>query len=488
MFLQKSNYLKDDKELMKEYDYDKNTEFDLNTLTLGSDRKVWWICSKGHNWQAGIGSRHRSCAGCPICANRLVLKGYNDLESQCPKVAKEWNYEKNDFSPDEIVYSSNKKVWWICEHGHEWETTIVNRTKEKGTNCPYCTNQKILAGYNDLATENPDLASEWNYEKNELNPNEIGSKSKKSVWWKCENGHEWQQVIEVRNRGIGCPYCNGKKITKGENDLLSKYPRIAKEWDYIKNDKKPDEVFPSSSKMFWWICPKGHSYKQTAGNRIQNHGCPICSKERVTSFQEKIVFYYVKKYFPSTIDNYKIKELGKREIDIFVPSINVGIEYDGGYYHIDPNNDLEKDKICDNLGIKLYRIRDNKCAKINSTSICYYRKNKSTEDLTKIIIELLNDLGVEKADIDIDRDLDSIYNEIEHATKKESLATKYPEIAKEWNYERNGNFKPEHIAPKSSKKVWWKCSKCGYEWLTNPNNRSRGQGCPQCYKERTKNE
>ena len=120
--------------------------------------------------------------------------------------------------------------------------------------------------------------------------------------------------------------------------------------------------------------------------------------------------------------------------------------------------------------------------------MCYYRKNKSTEDLTKIIIELLNDLGVEKADIDIDRDLDSIYNEIEHTTKKESLATKYPEIAKEWNYERNGNFKPEHIAPKSSKKVWWKCSKCGHEWLTDPNHRSRGQGCPQCYKEKTKNE
>ena len=145
---------------MKEYDYEKNDKFDLDTLTLGSDRKVWWRCSKNHSWQARIGSRYRSGAGCPVCANMQVLKGYNDLESQCPKVAKEWNYEKNDFAPDEIVYSSNKKVWWRCEHGHEWKTIIVNRTKEKGTNCPYCTNQKILAGYNDLATENPNLASE----------------------------------------------------------------------------------------------------------------------------------------------------------------------------------------------------------------------------------------------------------------------------------------------------------------------------------------
>lgn len=137
IFLEKSNYLKDNKELMKEYDYDKNIEFDLNTLTLGSDRKVWWICPKGHSWQAGIGSRYRSGAGCPICANMLVLKGYNDLESQCPKVAKEWNYEKNDFAPDEIVYSSNKKVWWKCSKcGHEWLTDPNHRSRGQG--CPKC--------------------------------------------------------------------------------------------------------------------------------------------------------------------------------------------------------------------------------------------------------------------------------------------------------------------------------------------------------------
>ena len=162
--------------------------------------------------------------------------------------------------------------------------------------------------------------------------------------------------------------------------------------------------------------------------------------------------------------------------------MNVGIEYDGGYYHIDPKSDIEKDKICNELGIKLYRIRDNKCAKIHSTSICFYRKNKSTEDLTSIMTELLNNLGIKNIDINVDRDLDSIYSEIEHLTKKESLATKYPEIAKEWNYEKNGNFKPEHIAPKSGKKVWWKCSKCGYEWQNDPNHRSRGQGCPECAK------
>lgn len=173
--------------------------------------------------------------------------------------------------------------------------------------------------------------------------------------------------------------------------------------------------------------------------------------------------------------------MGKREIDIFIPSINTGIEYDGGYYHTDISNDIEKDKICKELGIKLFRIRDSKCSKINSTSICYYRKNKSSEDLTSILTILFKKIGIENADINIDRDLEKIYSEIEHITLKESLATRYPEIAKEWDYNKNGNLKPENIAPKSSKKVWWICSK-GHEWQTTPSHRSRGQGCPICRK------
>ncbi len=333
----------------------------------------------------------------------------------------------------------------------------------------------------NLLKDNKELMREYNYEKNhnvDLNNLTIGSGKK--VWWICSKGHEWEAIVYSRKEGVGCPYCNNKKVIKGENDLQSRYPRIAKEWDYNKNKELPNEVFSSSGKIYWWICPKGHSYSQSINNRTKNHGCPICSKEKVTSFQEKIVFHYIKKYFSDAVDNYRIKELGKREIDIYIPSIKVGIEYDGGYYHIDPENDLEKDKICNNLGIKLFRIRDNKCEKIKSTSICYYRKNKSTEDLMEIIIKLLNDLGVKEVNIDIEKDLESIYSEIEFTTKKESLASKYPTIAKEWNFEKNGNLSPKHIAPKSNKKVWWKCSKCGYEWMANPNHRVRGQGCPKC--------
>lgn len=406
-----NNLLKNNKILMNEYDFKKNHQFDLDTLTIGSDKKIWWICSKGHEWQASIGSRVRT-----------------------------------------------------------------------GCGCPYCSSRKALAGYNDLITMNPELLKEWNFTKNSISPYEIGENSSKKVWWMCSEGHEWQAIIYSRTIGNRCPYCNNKKIMKGYNDFSTTHPYLVKEWDYNKNSQlSPSEIFSGYNKKVWWICPKGHSYQQTPNNRISGHGCPICSKEKVTSFQEKIVYYYIKKYFPDATDNYKLKDYGKRELDIFIPSIKVGVEYDGGYYHTSIESDLEKDKLCESLGIKLYRIRDAKCLKMNSSSICFYRKDKTEKDLEKIITELLSNLNIENEKIDIKEDLYDIYSKIEFMEKEKSLAKTKPELLKEWNYEKNGNLTPESIAPSSSKKVWWMCPK-GHEYETSILNKTKRNGtkCPIC--------
>ena len=189
-----SNLLKDNKELMKEYNYIKNKEVDLNSITLGMDKKIWWICNKGHEWDDSPGHRLMG-RKCPICSNYRVLKGYNDLATTNPELAKEWNYEKNyPLTPDQVVAGSSKKVWWICKNGHEWEAAISSRSKGHG--CPYCNNLKPLAGYNDLATVNPQLAKEWNYERNgDLKPSNVLPGSQKMVWWKCQNGHEWKKMV-----------------------------------------------------------------------------------------------------------------------------------------------------------------------------------------------------------------------------------------------------------------------------------------------------
>ena len=122
-------------------------------------------------------------------------------------LAKEWNYEMNgSLRPEHVLANSGKKIWWKCDKGHEWKATIAHRNNGRG--CPYCSGKKVLAGYNDLATINPELAKEWNYEKNcDLNPEDFTTGSDKKVWWKCSKGHEWQATIEKRNKGRGCPEC-----------------------------------------------------------------------------------------------------------------------------------------------------------------------------------------------------------------------------------------------------------------------------------------
>lgn len=138
----------------------------------------------------------------------------------------EYSYEKNvNLDLDRITIGSNAKIWWKCTLGHEWQATVGNRSK--GAGCPYCSNYKAWAGYNDLVTVNPKLASEWCYEKNGgLRPTSVTVGSHKKVWWKCNNGHEWEAEIKSRSVGNGCPYCSGRFAVTGVNDLQTVDPAM----------------------------------------------------------------------------------------------------------------------------------------------------------------------------------------------------------------------------------------------------------------------
>ena len=77
----------------------------------------------------------------------------------------EWDFKKNGINtPSSIQYGCGKKMWWICSKGHSFEATPNGRTC-KNQSCPYCSGQKILKGFNDLATTHPLLAKEWDYKK-----------------------------------------------------------------------------------------------------------------------------------------------------------------------------------------------------------------------------------------------------------------------------------------------------------------------------------
>ena len=189
-------YVSDNARLMEEWDWEKNEElgFDPQNITVGSNKKVWWRCRNGHEWQTGINQRTRG-RGCPYCVGQKVIKGYNDLQTINPGVAKEWNYERNNgLTPSDVMPNSNKKAWWKCEKGHEWEAVIADRNLGRG--CPICVGKRVLVGYNDLTTTHPNLIKEWDFEKNKnINPSEVGKGSEKKVWWLCKRGHSWNAAI-----------------------------------------------------------------------------------------------------------------------------------------------------------------------------------------------------------------------------------------------------------------------------------------------------
>ena len=198
-------------QLASEWDYEKNYHHTPDEYMSVSGKKVWWKCEKGHEYQATIASRSHMGTGCPYCAGKRLLRGYNDLESLFPEIAAEWNQQKNnDLTPDTITAFNNRKVWWICPLGHEYEASVGSRTSRK-TGCPYCAGQKVLSGYNDLQTRFPQIATEWDYERNKILPSEVSQGSGKKVWWKCSKcGMSYEAIICNRTgKNQGCPQCAG---------------------------------------------------------------------------------------------------------------------------------------------------------------------------------------------------------------------------------------------------------------------------------------
>ena len=271
-------------ELVKEWS-DENPD-SLSDYTEGSHHVARWTCSAGHTWEAAVKTRYFGY-GCPYCSGRNAIVGINDLQTVNPALAAEWHPTLNgDLLPSSLKIWSTRKVWWLCKKGHEWESTPANRSDGHG--CPYCAGKKGNPDWN-LAVIFPELLKEWDYDENPDPPETYTPHSNKIVRWKCALGHSWSSRVNQRtrrDRPNRCPYCAGKLVFAGFNDLASAYPDIACEWDHEKNMLKPDEVTPQSNKKVYWICPVGHSYKAQICNRVQGKGCSVCAGKKPERKQE----------------------------------------------------------------------------------------------------------------------------------------------------------------------------------------------------------
>ena len=201
----------------------------------------------------------------------------NSLARKRPDLARQWHPTLNGtVKPKDIPYSSGKYYHWLCDLGHSWENTPNARSGHNHSHCPYCTNNKVLKGFNDLKTLFPKI-SKFAYK---WNPSSVVPGSPLAFDWKCPKEHKWRQSIRevCLLEGYPCPYCSGRKVLAGFNDLKTTHPNLAKEadgWD-------PRQYMKGSHNRMPWKCPKGHTWVAQIGERVTKESeCRYCKNREV---------------------------------------------------------------------------------------------------------------------------------------------------------------------------------------------------------------
>ena len=267
----------------------------------------------------------------------------------------------------------------------------------------------------------PKLVKEWHLTKNKgLTPFQVTPGMGKKVWWKCNQGHEWEATVYSRTGSeSGCPYCSGHRVGK-ENNLAVKYPELAREWHPIKNgDLTPFNVTTRNSRKVWWVCKQGHEWKTAIAHRTSGSGCPYCWGRYPKEENNLLVKY------PDTARD----------------------------WHPTKNGDLTPDQVTPGSYRKVWWI----CGQGHEWSTNVYHRTGQGSGCP--------------------------YCAGKYPTEENNLLAKYPQITKEWHPTKNGELMPKDVTPASHRKVWWVCSE-SHKWKARVADRTRGHGCRKCYDER----
>ena len=197
---------------------DQADGWDPTTVTAGSHQKLSWKCKKGHKWKA-TGSQVTRGGGCPVCANKKIVTGVNDLATTHPEIAK----EADGWDPKTVIGGTRKSLSWQCSQGHKWKARGSSRIG--GSKCTICVNRKVETGFNDLATTHPDLAKEafgWD-------PTTVIAGTYRKLAWKCSEGHVWSTTGGHRIQGRGCPSCAKTGFDPNQNGYV--YFLIQPNWE-----------------------------------------------------------------------------------------------------------------------------------------------------------------------------------------------------------------------------------------------------------------
>ncbi len=391
----------------------KNAPLTPSDVTYGSPRKVWWICAKGHEWQAAIATRNIG-SGCPYCSGHYASPEYC-LQVDNPHLAAQWHLTKNaPLTPFDVTPHTGRKVWWLCTEGtgHEWEATVASRNKGRG--CPFCAGFKV-SEEDSLSVRSPAIAAQWHPTLNgSLTPHDVPANTKRSVWWICEKGHEWRRHILTMIRDSRCPVCLGQGLSLAEAD-----PVLAAQWHPVRNGTlTSSDVTQRTDKKAWWICQQGHEYEMRIASRRYGGGCPYC-KGRVPLHENVL-----------------------RDRN---PAL-------AAQWHPTKNLPLTPADVTCGMGRRVWWM----CKNGHEWQALIHSRHHGTG------CPICSNRVV---------------------TFDNCLQTRNPSLAAQWHPTRNAPLTPSDVVCGSTRKVWWVCVN-GHEWQATVNNRHSGKGCPHCVRDR----
>lgn len=414
------------------------------------------------------------------CGEVVEKAGYQLLHNKTHNCGKRGKHPLKDLKGQKFGVINVQKFLvddkWecVCDFG---KTHIISgHLLRKGQTACSCMKRASNNG-NSFGNSNSPLLTEWDYDKNDISPFDLSvCNSDVKVFWKCKEGHSWTATLHHRvGLGTGCPYCSGRYSIPGENDLGTLYPELAQEWDYKKNvDLTPSDVLPQSNISVYWKCKNGHTWKSPIYNRTSGHGCPYCNNSKRKSFPECAIFYYLNKIDSNVVQN---TNLFGFELDVYIPDKKIAIEYDGCYWHQNKQRDIHKNQKCVEKGIKLIRFRESPLMKLEDSSIDVIIAGES--DLAKNIQKLIFNIYNVQCDVDLERDRQEIESRILISAENRSLLHNRPDVADEFDVERNNGITPDTVFWRSNKTYWWTCNH-GHSYKATVGSRIKMKCCPYC--------
>ena len=511
-------------ELMLMLDDDKNIQdgIDISKLYTHSSKVINWKCKNGHTFREKVSVIYRRKNKCFYCTGREIWPGENDLQTLYPELAEEFDVEKNGITPDHISPKDTDTYWWTCKNNHPSFQQSVEHRVHRQTVCPYCAERKAIPGVNDLETLFPEIAKEWDMEKNNgVLPSTVSPYSYNSYYWRCPKGHSYRKKVIKRtteHNPVDCTKCIKAHSTSFPEQAIFYYAKKCFP-DAVNRYKEP---FDNGMELDVYI-PHWRTGIEYDGKAFHNDEDQHDRERRkyLACKQLGIKLVRIKESgdtWNDTADDiyYVDKKMNDKDLSLFLysffrsvfifslHSFKAETDEEKFYNHYwgfptDFNVSRDRPEILEYLvdvehsfGVQHPKQAAMWCEEENGSLTPFMFTSGSNYPAIWKCPKCGNTWKSPIASI-VQRKVKSCRAcSMKEAGKKHtktltekngSLAERSEILLKQWDYEANGNLSPYEIPLTYSSDVSWKCDKCGYKWSSSPVSRVHGDriyGCPHC--------